>query len=81
MISNMIKEFKTLNIAGDFNLESTLNWFKETYLDKYTPKQIKESDQIKAYMLRDIQGIQAMVNDASEIQALAEAYRTKINLN
>jgi hypothetical protein len=80
MISNMIKEFKTLNIVGDFNLESTLTWFKETYLDKYTPKQIKESDQIKADMLRDILGIQVMINDASQIQALAEAYRSKINL-
>lgn len=80
MISNMIKEFKTLNITGDTQIEATLDWFKETYVDKYTAKQIKESDQIKADMLRDIQGVQAMINDASEIQALAQAYRDKISL-
>ena len=80
MIANMIKDFSTLNIVGDFNLENTLKWFKESYLDKYNAKQIKESDQIKADMLRDITGIQAMINNAEDIQALATSYRTKIKI-
>jgi hypothetical protein len=81
MMYTMIKDFTNLNIVGDLNIEATLNWFKETYLDKYSAKQIKASDSIKNDMLRDIQGIKTMLNDANEIQALAEAYRSKINLN
>lgn len=80
MMYSMVKDFASLNIIGDFKLETTLNWFKETYLDKYSAKQIKESDTIKNDMLRDIQGIKTMLNDANEIQALADAYRSKINL-
>ena len=80
MIANMIKDYSTLNIVNDFKLESTLQGFKETYINKYTPKQIKESDVIKADMLRDIQGIQAMLNDVAEIQALTTSYRAKIKL-
>jgi hypothetical protein len=80
MILNMINSFKMMNIVQDNNLEASLETFKVKYLDGNTSKQIRESDKIQANMLQDLIALNTIIQDAAEIQALAESYKAKIKL-
>jgi hypothetical protein len=80
MILNMIETFISLNIVDDFLLEEALKNFKDKYLVKMNAKQIRQSAPTQLAMLEDLTQINAIIQNASEIQALAEAYKAKINM-
>ena len=80
MVLNMINTFISLNITDDIKLEQALMNFKIKYLDGFSSKQIRESTTMQIDMLKDLTQINTIIQDASEIQALAESYRTKIKM-
>lgn len=79
-ISNMIDNFRRLNVSGDDNIEAALQGFKKKYLDAYSPKEVRESDEIKNNMVADLMKLQKALQDEEKVIALAEAYKQKINL-
>lgn len=80
MVISMIDNFGRLNIAEDTNLEKGLVAFKRKYMDPNPAKKIRESDEIQNNMLIDLKKIQLAVKNTEQINALAQAYKQKINL-
>lgn len=80
MILNAINNFKSMNIVNDERLEKALDDFKNKYLVTNDSKTIRENMTIQKNMLSDFILIGTIINDAAEIQALADGYKAKINL-
>lgn len=79
-ISRMIDNFRRLNISGDDVIEKALQAFKIKYLNRYSAKEIKNSNEIQTNMIDDIEKLLVALENQERIVALAEAYKQKINL-
>jgi len=80
MILNMINTFTSLDIVDDARLGGALTSFKNKYLVNLDAKKIRESTPTQLQMLEDLKQINTIIQDAAEIQALADGYKAKINM-
>ena len=77
-VTDMITKFQKLNVTEDKAVEAALLNFKSVYLDQYTAKQIQLSKGIQNSMVVDLRQLITIVEDAEQIKALAEAYKSQI---
>ena len=77
-VTDMITKFQKLNVTEDRAVEAALLNFKSVYLDQYTAKQIQLSKGIQNSMVVDLRQLITIVEDAEQIKALAEAYKSQI---
>jgi hypothetical protein len=80
MVAEMINKFQHLNITKDVILEDALVSFKTKYLDLYDAEHIRKNKDTQKLMLQDLVELNKIIENAEQIKALAEAYKTEINI-
>ena len=79
-IEDAITRFTKVNVIKDVILEEALVSFKKKYLGGYSSEQIRNSDDIRKDMLKDLTVLSEIVTNVEQINALTEAYK-KIVVN
>ena len=80
MVENMINDFLNLDIIDDARLKTSLVDFKAKYINGTTSKIIRNNTKVQKEMLDALTAISNIIMDAAEIKALADGYRSKINI-
>jgi hypothetical protein len=79
MLKDMIENYGSLNIVNDKGFQDELESYKTRFLGN-DAKTIRGNPDLRKQMLEALKSLTKRVLDQSEIQQLAEAYRTKIKV-
>lgn len=79
-ITNMIENYKRLNVTNDVTLENNLMKFKFKYLDPNSAKNIRDSEEIQRNMLSELTDLQKTLKDTERLSSLVQAYKEKIGI-
>ena len=80
MIRKMIEDFEKMNVCEDSILETKLVEFKSKYLDAINAKMVRENDELRDELYKELKELVEVASDEAAIKTLAENYRKEINL-
>jgi len=80
MIKNMVEDYGKMDIVGDTEFYNRICEFRKKYVDPYDAKQLRGSPVIQKEMLVELTALVDIATSNSEISAVADAYKKKIQL-
>lgn len=79
-LRNMVAEYERMDVVGDADMLKRLRDLKQRVLDHVTAKQVAESGKLASNLRKELEALVALANDKAAITAIAQNYRSRIQL-